>query len=84
VIGMMALGMANDAGDKWWTQYLSIPLLAALGCLIFFALHRAQQLGRSLLREQGYDLPEAHTREHRRRRPITRQEFLTAGLVVGP
>jgi hypothetical protein len=38
VIGMIVLRMANDAGDKWWTQYLSIPCwpcLAVLRCSRF-------------------------------------------------
>jgi ABC-type nickel/cobalt efflux system permease component RcnA len=83
VIGMIVLGMANDAGDKWWTQYLSIPLLAVLGGLVLFHLRWARQLGRSLLGEHGYYLPEERAQERRSHRPVTRQEFLTAGLVLG-
>lgn len=79
---LFMVGMLSDTGVKWWTSFLAILTVGVPACLAFFALRHALRLERTTLQRNGH-LADQRSEQRRQRRPVSRQELLTAALALG-
>lgn len=78
---LFMVGMLSDTGVKWWTLLLAILTVGVPACLAYFALRHALKLEHTTLQRNRYLADERVQR--RQRRPVSRQELLTAVLALG-